>query len=357
MARTVSIKEFLDLGKNLPILDVRTPAEFSQGHIPGASNLPLFSNEERVEIGTIYVRQGRENAMKRGLEIVGPKMRGLVEAGEKAAKNGSVLLHCWRGGMRSGAVSWLLSFYGLTVITLEKGYKAFRTHVLADIFQRKRRYLILGGRTGTGKTATLNELTHRGERVVDLEEIAHHRGSSFGMIGMPSPPTQEQFENNLALQLDMFDYPSGRNSAFCEEPIWLESESRKIGQKVLPLEVFRAIQSSPAVILDADRSSRIRYLTEMYGSYPGKELAGAIQRLSKRLGGEATKRALEAIENDNPAAACEIVLGYYDSTYDYSLSFREEQKTFHLETDPCHPETIAENILRLKARGEEKIWN
>ena len=202
----IHIEQFLELAKEYPVLDVRSPGEYRHAHIPGAYSLPLFSDEERKVVGTTYKQQSREASIKIGLDYFGPKMRKMVEevellirsreSGQMVNDSRLVLVHCWRGGMRSGAVSWLLDLYGFKVYTLIGGYKKYRNYVL-DTFRLPLQFNILGGYTGSGKTELLKTLKEKGESVIDLEDIAKHKGSAFGNIDMPEQPTQEMFENIL----------------------------------------------------------------------------------------------------------------------------------------------------------------
>jgi tRNA 2-selenouridine synthase len=211
----IDIEQFLELAKHHPVFDVRSPGEYNHAHIPGAISLPLFSDEERKIVGTAYKQESRQQAIKTGLDFFGPKMRKMVEdvesivgSRESVVVNSQlpthdsrlILVHCWRGGMRSAAVAWLLDLYGFKVYTLIGGYKKFRNHVL-DTFQFPFRFNILGGFTGSGKTELLKSLEEKGEKVIDLEGIAQHKGSAFGNIGMPEQPSQEMFENLLAQEV------------------------------------------------------------------------------------------------------------------------------------------------------------
>ena len=220
MQKELDILQFLTLAETIPVIDVRSPAEFEKGHIPGAFNIPLFNNEERAIVGTLYKQKGKNEAVLAGLDIVGPKMSSLVSEARKISVNNEVLVHCWRGGMRSGSFCWLLNTVGIKASTLKKGYKAYRNHVLQS-FEKPFQIIILGGETGSGKTEILKYIREEGEQVIDLEGIAHHKGSSFGAIGQEPQPRPEQFENDLALQWNKLD-PSKR--------IWLEDESKNIGR-------------------------------------------------------------------------------------------------------------------------------
>jgi len=316
MPSSLDIYEFLKLAETHAMIDVRTPAEYEHGHIPGATNLPLFSNEERVTIGTLYKQEGKEAAILKGLELVGPKLRDIVEQVNSISKEKTILTHCWRGGMRSSSVAWLLEMYGYKVYTLKKGYKAYRNFAL-ETFLVPRKIIILGGRTGSGKTLILSELSNSGEEVIDLERLACHKGSSYGSLGETKQPSQEAFENELALQLYKSD-PSKR--------LWLEDESRKIGIAMLPHGLWEQMRNAILSYIDLAMPARVNYLVEEYGKFSKEELKAATSRISKKLGGQHAKRALEAIDNNDLKTACEISLVYYDRAYDYGCSERQPEK-------------------------------
>ena len=306
----LSLADFLAAPADLPILDVRAPIEFDQGHVPGAVSLPLFSDEERARIGTAYKQVSQDKAVLLGLDFFGPKLSQLVRQARKIAPNKKVRLHCWRGGMRSGAVQWLLELAGFEVHLLDHGYKDYRRAVLAE-FARPRDLRVLGGLSGSGKTDVLHELARRGEPVLDLEGLACHKGSSFGAIGQPAAPTQEQFENNLARALG--ELPT-------DHPVWVEDESLQIGRLTIPKPFFEQLRGAPLLVLEVPRAARVAYLAQEYGVQEADLLAEAVQRLSKRLGGLATKEALAAIEAGDMPRMVELVLDYYDKTYGYGLS-------------------------------------
>ena len=306
------ITDFLSTAAG-PILDVRAPAEYAQGHIPGAVSLPLFTDEERARIGTTYKQVNPDKAVLLGLDFFGPKMRRMVEEARKLAPGQEVRLHCWRGGMRSGAVQWLLELGGLKVNLLDKGYKDYRRWALAEM-ARPRQLRILGGYTGSGKTTVLHALAAQGEPVLDLERLANHQGSSFGSLGQPPQPTQEQFENDLAAALAAL--PDDR-------PIWVEDESRTIGGLGIPNEFFAQMQAAPLRVLDVPREARVQYLAADYGRHDAGALASAVLRLRKRLGGLVTKEALGAIAENDMVRMVELVLAYYDKSYGYGLEGRK----------------------------------
>lgn len=315
MIESLSIEAFMEVSVTAPILDVRTPAEFERGRIPGAINLPLFTDEERAIVGTAYKKQSREQAMLLGLDIVGGKMRSIVEAAQQAASEAgtkTLRVHCWRGGMRSGSVAWLLDLFGFKVYTLKGGYKFFRRFVLAS-FAEPRSVMILGGKTGSRKTHILHALRERGEQVIDLEGLAHHKGSAFGALGEPPQPTQEQFENELAVQWRKLE-PTRR--------VWLEDESRMIGRSALPLMLWEQMRFAPTVFLDVPIEQRIRNTIEDYGAFRAEDLRASVLNIERRLGGLATRQALEALDADDRETTVRIALQYYDKAYLHGLNER-----------------------------------
>lgn len=309
MARS-PIADFLTAPATVPILDVRAPAEYAQGHIPGALSLPLFSDDERARIGTTYKQVNPDKAVLLGLDFFGPKLRTLVEQAKQLAPSQEVRLHCWRGGMRSGAVQWLLELAGFQVNLLDHGYKDYRRWAGVE-FARPRPLYIVGGYTGSGKTEVLHALATQGQPVLDLEGLAHHKGSSFGSLGQSAQPTQEQFENNLAAALGAL--PTDR-------PVWVEDESRSIGSLHIPTPFFDQMQAAPLLALDVPRAARVPKLALEYGRHDAGALASAILRLRKRLGGLVTKEALAAIADNDMAQMVDLVLAYYDKTYAHTMA-------------------------------------
>lgn len=310
MPYSLTVADFLQA--ETPILDVRSPAEFAQGHIPGAVSFPLFSDEERAQVGTCYKHQGRDAAVELGFAIVGPKLASFLTQAKALAPHRQVRLHCWRGGMRSEAVAWALEMAGFQVTTLVGGYKAFRRWALAT-FHEKRPIVILGGMTGTGKTEILNALAAAGEPVLDLEAIANHRGSSFGAIGLPPQPTNEQFENEIALQWSRFNP---------QRPVWIEAESKRIGLCRIPEALFRQMDDAPILEVVRSYEERLQHLIDIYGAFSTDALVTATERIRKRLGGLRTQEAIAYLRERRLAEALHIILTYYDKTYTYDLQRR-----------------------------------
>ncbi|HUR65994.1 MAG TPA: tRNA 2-selenouridine(34) synthase MnmH [Chitinophagaceae bacterium] len=385
-AEKIHIEQFVELAKHHPVIDVRSPGEYNHAHIPGAHSLPLFTDEERKVVGTTYKQQSREAAIKIGLDYFGPKMRPMVEEAErlignkqsamgKSAASGEalpiahcILVYCWRGGMRSGAVSWLLNIYGFKVYTLVGGYKKFRNYVL-DTFSLPFDLNVLGGYTGSGKTETLKTLKEKGEPVIDLEAIANHKGSAFGSIGMPKQPTQEMFENLLAMELRKsignpstvaqeqwaMEKPSDSPFTIHPSPVWLEDESQRIGLVNIPKELWNKMRRSILYFLDIPFEERLNHITGEYGCLEKQKLIEAIERIREKLGGLNAKMAIQLLEEGNTLESFRILLNYYDKFYLKALHNREGLNSLlqRVECTSVIPENASHLISRSKQQSEK----
>jgi tRNA 2-selenouridine synthase len=338
MIRNISIDDFIKSGDSAALIDVRTPAEFEQGHIPGAFNVPLFTNEERVKVGTTYKQVGREEAILLGFDLAGPKWSGFIKQALEISPEKKVALHCWRGGMRSGAMAWALDLYGFEVLLIQGGYKKFRNWAHRQ-FEKQYQLLILGGMTGSGKTRILHQLRPDGEQVIDLEDIAQHQGSAFGTMNVLVQPTQEQFENNLAVALNQMD---------AVRHIWVEEESLMIGRCAIPNPLWNQMRDAPMLFIKVDLEHRVSSLVKEYGVLDKDFLSACTQRIHKRLGPEQTKHAIAAIEEGRMADFIRLVLVYYDKTYRTGLSQRNPERVFPLEITDADVAAIAKQLLAEK---------
>ena len=347
--KKLGIDEFLLLAREFPVLDVRSPGEYGHAHIPGAWSLPLFTDEERKVVGTSYKQESREHAIKLGLDYFGVKMRKMVEDVEAMLKNHpsvikgeqpTVLVHCWRGGMRSAGVAWLLDLYGFKVYTLVGGYKAYRSWAMKQ-FTINYPFKVLGGYTGSGKTPTLAVLKKNGEKTIDLEELAQHKGSAFGSFGRVQP-SQEMFENLLAWEL------YNTNTALpAHTPIWIEDESQRIGLVNLPNSICASMKLATLYFVDIPFNARLAHITEEYGKLKKEELVNSIIRIQKRLGGQNTKLAINYLLEDNISECFAILLRYYDKHYEKSIQSRTELKLpiVKMVVEKVDPAVISQKLL------------
>jgi len=335
---TLTLENFWTLREQLPLVDARSEGEFAQSHIPGAINIPILNNAERIQVGTLYKQAGPEKATLKGFELVGPRFHLIQREAIRNFPNKKVMLYCWRGGMRSQILSWLLTQVGFEVYRLAGGYKTYRTFTFNEV-RKPYPLLVLGGKTGAAKTVLLQKLKEQGEQVVDLEGLANHKGSSFGAIGLPAQPTVEQFENLLAEQL---------RNIHPDQAIWVENESRRIGRIILPDPFYLQMTQSPRIEVEKSEVERIAHIASEYAHLDQEELLAAVLRLHKRLGGDRTNQALEAIRTGNSEIWITILLGYYDKTYSYDLERHEVSKTIHLNLEGLALEDQVHLLLKTK---------
>ena len=340
----ISIESFFLNNNPIPLVDVRSPGEFEHAHIPGAINIPLFDNEERATVGTIYKNSGKDDAILKGLQIVGPKMVKLVQEVKKIAPDRKITIHCWRGGMRSESMAWLFETSGIKCSIIEDGYKAYRQYLKRELVKQAS-FIILGGMTGSGKTRILGNLKELGQQILDLESLAHHKGSAFGGIGQKSQPSTEQFENNL---YDIWRDMDHRKT------IWLEDESKSVGGVKIPDEIFLRMRQSPVIELQVKKKERVKALISEYAELNTDELKDAIGRIQKKLGSLNTKICLEAIDKKDFETAVDYALSYYDKAYSKGLGTRQSDTLFPVELKGMDTENNAGQVL-LFARSKDLL--
>lgn len=307
-----------------PILDVRAPCEYAKGHVPGAISVPLFDDDERAEVGTLYKKRGHDVAVARGLEIVERKGCEALLAGVPSLCEGDdVLVYCYRGGMRSGSVAHLLSRAPLRVHTMEGGYKSFRHWAMESWQACERPVTIVGGPTGSGKTDVLHALRDTlGAQVLDLEGDANHRGSIFGALGRPAQPTNEQYENVLAVQWRGFD---------ARRTVFIEDESHNVGRCGVPRGLWSRMRAPEAQVLrvGVPHAARVDKLVQEYGVYEPTLIADCVRGLNKKLGNEKVAELCGLLEERKPPALAEVadflLSGYYDEMYAYQAKKRAEE--------------------------------
>lgn len=294
------------------LLDVRTPSEYEDAHIPGALNLPLFTDDERANVGTTYKQTSREAAILLGLSYVGPRMSDMIRETIQLMDQyhaEEVELYCARGGMRSASVAWLLGFYGLNVRVRPGGFKSYKA-LLPELCSQIKNLVLLEGPTGSGKTLVLEALEQHGGQVLDLEGIAQHHGSAFGNLpGVDQQRSNEMITCLLIDKLSSFDL---------DRPIFLESESKKVGSREVPDALFEAMKQAARIKLVTPMEVRINLIVEQYGSLDPDYLLTAFDKIRKRLGHEACDKAKAAVIDGNLSEAVRIALGYYDKAYQRS---------------------------------------
>ena len=240
------------------VIDVRSPGEFAEDHIPGAINLPVLSNAERERVGTMYKQISSFEAKKVGAALVSRNIAHYLE-GHFAAKPKSYrpLVYCWRGGSRSGSMTHILQKIGFPAMQLDGGYKAYRRHVISELARLPQlfAYRVVCGTTGSGKSRLLQELERAGAQVLDLEALASHRGSLLGALPNQPQPPQKSFESAIWFALNRFDP---------KRTVYVESESKKIGSLRVPDALITAMRASPCIRLDVPMEARVSLLTEDY---------------------------------------------------------------------------------------------
>jgi tRNA 2-selenouridine synthase len=343
MSSLLSPEEFLNKFDNeKPLLiDARSEKEYIHAQIPGAVNIPLLNNEHRHLVGIEYKKNGREAAVSLGFELVGPHFHKFIKKADELSKKKEAMIYCWRGGMRSSIMAWVLSMAGYKISLLKGGYKSFRNLILSQ-FAIPRQILILGGHTGCGKTELLKELNKLGQSIVDLEDLANHKGSAFGSLGLPEQPSNEHFENLLGCILRRMTH---------EKLIWVEAESHSIGRVKIPDDFFDQLQNAPLIEIIASRQYRMKRIKDEYCIFPKEQLAGCTEKLSKRLGNQRLSEALSALSDRRFDDWLEILMDYYDKTYLHSLNERKpRQKSTMTIDDSDDLHTIAERLIALSGK-------
>ncbi|WP_342431921.1 tRNA 2-selenouridine(34) synthase MnmH [Neobacillus sp. FSL H8-0543] len=323
--RELTVEELENI-QNPVIIDIRSPIEFKDGAIPGAINIPLFSNEEREEIGTIYKKEGQAIARWRAMELVSPKIPNLLQQiKETLTDNSELIIHCWRGGMRSKAVVTFLEFAGLYAMRLVGGYKAYRQFILKQIpTMIPEKAIVLHGLTGVGKTEVLKNLKNLGYPILDLEEMAGHRGSIFGTIGLGDGHNQKTFDSLLykgLQEIEGFNY------------LIMEAESKRIGKTIQPEELMVKKMKGINLHLHTSLNHRVDHLVHEYvipfenEPWYEKKISEGIDRILRRMRDtEIKKQLIHTLKVRNYPEMIAILLEkYYDPRYEHALMDYEGQ--------------------------------
>mgnify|MGYP000588362212 CR=1 FL=1 len=298
------------------IIDARSPSEFAHDHIPGAINCPVLDDEERARVGTLYKQVSPFDARKLGAVMVARNVANHIETlfADKP-KGWKPLVYCWRGGQRSGSLSLVLSQIGFRVQVIEGGYQAYRRAVMADLEKLPEglRFRVLCGKTGSGKSRLLAALQSQGAQVLDLEGIANHRGSVLGLVPGQPQPTQKRFDSVLWDTLRRFD-PG--------QPVWVESESRKVGELRVPEQLIHHMRAAPCVRVELSVAARVRLLMEDYDFF-----VNDVPAFCERLNALRALRGNEVINEWQAAASSgriegvveQLLTTHYDPVYLQSM--------------------------------------
>ena len=337
-------------------LDVRSPAEYEQGHIPGALSLPLFSDTERHKVGLCFKEKGPRQAVDLAWLYVGPKVPELLKAihvlsakvgieplikGEIVGKGAPVWkVYCWRGGQRSMGMELLFKQAGYPVFRYPGGYKAWRQR-MESLWALPWEWRVVGGSTGSGKTALLKELKEAGEQVLDLENLASHLGSAFGELGQKPQPSQEHFMNLLAESMSLMDL---------SRPVWVESESRQIGKVHIPPALYDSLHKAPYLRLQRSINFRMHHLLNSYGLEDKNDLRSAFLKIERKMGPQFCQQALAFLEMGDLKSAAALALVYYDRTYQHAFMQRPcPQCVANLQTD-AKGSRLVDLVLRTSDR-------
>jgi tRNA 2-selenouridine synthase len=333
------------------VIDVRSPAEHAEDHIPGAINLPVLDDEERARVGTIYTRVSPFTARKIGAALVARNAARHLE-GPLADKPGGwrPLVYCWRGGQRSNSFATILAQVGWRVEVIEGGYRSYRRLVAEAMHERPlpHRLILLDGNTGTAKTELLALAAERGVQAVDLEGLARHRGSLFGAVAAPQP-SQKAFEGALARAFEALD-PA--------RPVLVEAESSKIGDLLVPPSVWEAMKRAPRIRIDAPLSERAAYLTRAYSDIvaDGERLRRVIGALIPFQGRERVAHWLKLAERGEvQALAAELMARHYDPRYARWRGRGKAAVLAELQADSLSPEglaALADRLAEVVGRAE-----
>ncbi|MCU0404247.1 MAG: tRNA 2-selenouridine(34) synthase MnmH [Chitinophagaceae bacterium] len=340
MIEACDIEDFLAHIDRHGVIDARSESEFAKGHIPGSFNVPLLTNEHRVQVGTLYKQLGKEAAILKGFQLAGPRFYDIFKSMRKHAEGQALGIYCWRGGMRSNILAWMMNLADYKVSLLKGGYKSYRQYV-HRLFEQPWKWVVVSGKTGVGKTKVLHALKEKGQQVLDFEGLAHHKGSAFGHLGEKPQPSVEQFENLIGWELRRFDP---------DEPIWIENESRFIGTVRIPDALFNQTLDMPVIELETSEAKRRKIILDEYGRFPVNELKDATEKLERKLGGDRMKFACEALESGNFDGWLDVLLPYYDKTYNHSGLLRKgDSISFAIEN---YNDQELEELVKIKNR----IW-
>ncbi|WP_128425726.1 tRNA 2-selenouridine(34) synthase MnmH [Gudongella oleilytica] len=315
------------------LIDVRTPLEYKEETIPGAINIPIFTNEERAEIGTAYAQESVDKAKMLGIEAVSKRLPQMFQELLQISKDyPHMVFFCARGGFRSTSIVSLLRSLKIGALKLDGGYKAYRAYINDNLpkIAEPVDLVVLYGNTGTGKTQVLDALRAQGADVLDLEACANHRGSTLGSVGLGEPNSQKMFESLV------FEELAGRKGNL----VFAEGESKRIGRSVIPEYLFDKIRNGRHVRVTAPMEQRIKNIMADYVYDTDDELIEALNHLRKRVGNDVIDKYIIEVRNGNyPVVVEELMRDYYDPMYEHN------PKNYVFEVENLDPEETARNLI------------
>jgi tRNA 2-selenouridine synthase len=333
----LDIDEFLLRRDVSPLIDVRSEGEFQSGHIPGAINIPLLNDSERILVGTEYKLKGKLEAIKTGFKLVGPRLESIVSRTLEHTNSKLILIYCWRGGMRSRNFSAFLQMAGVRSELLTGGYKSYR-QLAMKYYDKHFPLIVIGGKTGSGKSEILRGLEMAGEQIIDLEKLANHKGSAFGGLTLGDQPGTEQFQNEIFEQLYKINP---------KRPVWIEDESIAIGKVFLPSIFWQRKNESPVIEIEMDKEKRISRLVAEYGPADRSAFLVAMEKITKKLGGQNFMRAKDFLLQGDMHRTIEILLTYYDKNYGLSLEKRKKQVISSISWSGNSTDEIIPNLISI----------
>ncbi|MEG0307408.1 MAG: tRNA 2-selenouridine(34) synthase MnmH [Clostridium sp.] len=335
MSKTV---EYKDLTGDYVLVDVRSSGEFEEATINGAVNIPLFNDEERAVVGTIYTRKSTDEAKKMGVDIVSKKLPYIYDEIQKLEKeHKDVVLFCARGGMRSASITDLLCALGMRVRRIHGGYKGYRAFINEELpkVNEKVTYIVLHGNTGVGKTEILKKLRADGYDVLDLEGCANHRGSILGSVGLGAGTTQKQFESNVYEEL----------KAVKGKYVFIEAESKRIGRVLIPDYIHGDMKAGIHVFIDAPIEFRSQIIIDEYTKCSSckEEICEALNKLQKHVSEKNIEAYCEKVEKDEfDEVVKELMVKYYDPLYTHSSDKYDYAKKLMINS-------VEQGVTELKA--------
>lgn len=345
--RTIKYEDLHKL-KSYILIDARSPKEFMDSPIPGAVNIPALLDDERVEVGTAYVRESTERAKEIGIEKISKRLPEIFkEINELSKKYDKLVFYCARGGMRSSSLEAIFYALKYKTLKLEGGYKAYRNYIMDRLPEENKevKYVVLHGRTGVGKTKILEKLSEKGYSVMDLEKMADHKGSFFGGLCEKKKQSQKRLESEI------YEKISDEKTKY----VIVESESKRIGDIYLPEEVYSSILNGYHLLVDTSMENRVKIIMEDYASASKEELKSCLDKVGRYISKERYEEYSNLLEEGKLDKLSEILMEkYYDPLYDQSINKYDYEDEIIYKTIDEAADRVAEYLVK-KGFVEEKL--